>query len=226
MLESGFCLLERGGGVLGGALSGSLGISKSSALSSDAKSPIDYVADKRRLLAFGISKSSSLSSDANSQIDYVADKRRRLNPKPLEATREVKNASALKVETVEECLEAEGVNRNAEELFPDFDYDSDSEDSWEIATPSEILEEAADPRACPFEAQKNKAVLEDIAREARQRKATKSDDAEMPTYLWEDYLMKDGPTPWNAVTTNMPTLRRGMNLMRRRMLAWWKQRVT
>jgi hypothetical protein len=204
----------------------SKGTSNSSASSSDKISPIDYVADKRRLLAFGISKSSSLTSDANSQIEYVADKQRRLNPKPLEVTREVTNAIATKVETVEEFLEAEDVNRSAKEIFPDLDYDSNLEDSWEISTPSEILEEAADPRECSFAAQKNKAALEDIACEARQRKATKSDDAEIPTYLWEDHLMQDDPTPWNALTTDMPTLRRGMNLMRRRMLAWWKQRVT
>jgi hypothetical protein len=71
-----------------------------------------------------------------------------------------------------------------------------------------------------------RATLDHIEREARQRKATKSNDAEIPAYLWEEHLLQDGPTPWDTTTTDIPKLMLGMELMRRRMLKWWKQKVT
>jgi hypothetical protein len=36
--------------------------------------------------------------------------------------------------------------------------------------------------------------LEEVTREARERKATKSDDAEVPEYLWLEHLFDDAPT--------------------------------
>jgi hypothetical protein len=101
-------------------------------------------------------------------------------------------------------------------LIPRLGYDSDdsSVDSIEDALQDNGLGSTQD-------------ALDDIAREARQRKATKLDDAEIPAYLWEEHLMMtDGLTPWNAESTDMPKLRRRMNLMRRRMLVWWKSKVT
>jgi hypothetical protein len=41
-----------------------------------------------------------------------------------------------------------------------------------------------------------KEVLHEIAREKRERKATKADDAAVPEYLWEEHLLNDCPTPW------------------------------
>jgi hypothetical protein len=35
-----------------------------------------------------------------------------------------------------------------------------------------------------------------IDRTQREQKAAKSDDAEVPKYLWVEHLMDDGPTPW------------------------------
>jgi hypothetical protein len=61
-------------------------------------------------------------------------------------------------------------------------------------------------------------ALAKIEREARQQKATKSDDAEIPAYLWEEHMLQDGPTPWDAAATDIPKFRLGMAMMRRRML--------
>jgi hypothetical protein len=66
-------------------------------------------------------------------------------------------------------------------------------------------------------------ILNKVAREKRERKATKSDNAEIPEYLWEEHLLQDGVTPW--VVTNRGKLRRAISLMRSRMLCWWKERV-
>jgi hypothetical protein len=64
-----------------------------------------------------------------------------------------------------------------------------------------------------------KQELDAIAREARERKATKADDAEVPEYLWwEDHLLNDGPTPWYMSDEDRPKLRRAMNLLRAQML--------
>jgi hypothetical protein len=46
------------------------------------------------------------------------------------------------------------------------------------------------------------------------QKATQSNDSEIPTYLWEEHLLQDGPTPWDATTTDIPKLRLGMAMMR------------
>jgi hypothetical protein len=64
-----------------------------------------------------------------------------------------------------------------------------------------------------------KQELDAIAREARERKATKADDAKVPEYLcWEDHLLNDGPTPWYMSDEDRPKLRCAMNLLRAWML--------
>jgi hypothetical protein len=83
-----------------------------------------------------------------------------------------------------------------------------------------------DPQFRKAEINRVTTTLDGIARGARQRKATKSDDAEVPEYLWEEHLMQDGPTPWNVKTTDMVQLRKGVKLMRHLMLGWWKNKVT
>jgi hypothetical protein len=67
-------------------------------------------------------------------------------------------------------------------------------------------------------------LVVEVSRQHRERKATKSDDAEVPEDLWEDHLLSDGPTPW--IVSDRTKLREGMWLLRRRMLRWWKQNVT
>jgi hypothetical protein len=76
----------------------------------------------------------------------------------------------------------------------------------------------------PFLTGGTKEVLHGIAREKRERKATKADDADVPEYLWGEHLLKDCPTPW--VRKERTRFRRAIRLLRARMLKWWKQRVT
>jgi hypothetical protein len=67
-------------------------------------------------------------------------------------------------------------------------------------------------------------LVGEVLRQHRERKATKSDDAEVPEDLWEDHFLSDGPTPW--VITNRTKLREATWLLRRRMLLWWQRNVT
>jgi hypothetical protein len=83
----------------------------------------------------------------------------------------------------------------------------------------------ADPDTGP-ENSDQKKELDAIGREARERKATKADDATVPEELWEAHLLNDGPTPWNVCDADRPQLRRAMNLMGAGMLGWWKRKVT
>jgi hypothetical protein len=47
----------------------------------------------------------------------------------------------------------------------------------------------------------------------------------VPEYLWEEHLLNDGPTPWHVGDDDLPKFRRSMNLLRARMLRWWKRKV-
>jgi hypothetical protein len=54
-----------------------------------------------------------------------------------------------------------------------------------------------------------KQVLHEIAREKREWKATKADDAAVPEYLWEEHLLNDCPTPLereDTITTSNMSL--------------------
>jgi hypothetical protein len=66
--------------------------------------------------------------------------------------------------------------------------------------------------------------LDDIARQQRERKAVKSDDAAVPEYLWTDHLAAGSSvTEWDAKA--MDDLRRVSSWLRERMLCWWKRKV-
>eukprot|EP00978_Attheya_sp_CCMP212_P000239 scaffold463_cov46-Attheya_sp.AAC.3 len=67
-------------------------------------------------------------------------------------------------------------------------------------------------------------LLEAIDREKRERKATKSDDAEVPVYLWEEYMINDGD--FGRTTADLPRMRPLMGACRVPMLKWWKRKVT
>jgi hypothetical protein len=54
-----------------------------------------------------------------------------------------------------------------------------------------------------------KEEWERLARELRERKARKSDDAALPEYLWEEHLLSDRPTPWTISEADRPKLRPG-----------------
>jgi hypothetical protein len=67
-------------------------------------------------------------------------------------------------------------------------------------------------------------ALEDVPQQKKGQKATKADDAAVPEHIWEKHLLNDGPTPW--VIKDVNKLRKAMNLLRQRMLRWWKRKVT
>lgn len=60
-------------------------------------------------------------------------------------------------------------------------------------------------------------------REAHDRKATKSDSAPIPYYLWEDHLRLGGLATWHSTTA--PGLPRAMDIMRHYCLKWWKRKL-
>jgi hypothetical protein len=68
-------------------------------------------------------------------------------------------------------------------------------------------------------------ALEDISREQRQRKAVKSDDAEVPEYLWEDQLLEVMKME-TADDDTLNKIRRISMWLRTKMLRWWKRKVT
>jgi hypothetical protein len=67
-------------------------------------------------------------------------------------------------------------------------------------------------------------LLDEIGRDLRERKAVKADDAEVPTYLWEEHLVDDDERTWT--TKDREKLPWAMDLLRTRMLRWWRHRVT
>eukprot|EP00978_Attheya_sp_CCMP212_P038618 scaffold192997_cov28-Attheya_sp.AAC.1 len=68
------------------------------------------------------------------------------------------------------------------------------------------------------------AGLDAIQREARERLATKADDAEVPTYLWEEHLIDD--SEGRFVPDHLPALRIVGGWLKLVMLCWWKNHVT
>jgi hypothetical protein len=69
-----------------------------------------------------------------------------------------------------------------------------------------------------------RSLVGEVSRQHRERKATKSDEAEVPEYLWEGHFLSDGMTPW--VVTYQTKLREAMWLLQRRMLLWWQRNMT
>jgi hypothetical protein len=74
-------------------------------------------------------------------------------------------------------------------------------------------------------------TFEDIAREQREKKATKADETQVPEYLWQEHLIDDADPLINSDTSTwtkhqlatLPTL---MNGLRKIGLKWWKKNVT
>ena len=71
---------------------------------------------------------------------------------------------------------------------------------------------------------KAKINHDEIARENRDRKATKSDDAEVPEYLWLEHLVQAGERRWTD--EEIMKLLSAMHTVREGCLRWWKRRVT
>jgi hypothetical protein len=125
----------------------------------------------------------------------------------------------------------------------------DEEEIWMTEAPQDVVVETVDeeeerieideeekggmrsPETDPPHPEEMKAEQKEewdrLARcELWERKATKSDDAAVPEYLWEEHLLRDGPTPWTISEADRPKLRSAMNLLRGRMLRWWKKGIT
>eukprot|EP00978_Attheya_sp_CCMP212_P021401 scaffold62428_cov58-Attheya_sp.AAC.4 len=66
--------------------------------------------------------------------------------------------------------------------------------------------------------------LDAISREIRERKATKADDAEVPTYLWDKHLLADSDFGWTD--QDMPRLNLLGSVLKKLMLNWWTCQVT
>jgi hypothetical protein len=66
-------------------------------------------------------------------------------------------------------------------------------------------------------------ILAGISKNLRERKATKSDDAPVPMSMWEEHLVEDGERVWTQ--KERKKLTKACDLLRRRMLKWWKKRV-
>ena len=62
---------------------------------------------------------------------------------------------------------------------------------------------------------------EKLLREAREKKACKDDKAPVPTQLWLEHLVNDGPTAWSK--DQKESLDKAMDLARRYALRWWKK---
>jgi hypothetical protein len=64
-----------------------------------------------------------------------------------------------------------------------------------------------------------------LGREHRQGKAVKSDNAQVPEYLWEAHLLEgcEGINLDDDVILKVPTV---INWLRKQMLNWWKRKVT
>jgi len=66
--------------------------------------------------------------------------------------------------------------------------------------------------------------VDEQSRDKRERKATKSDDAPVPTWLWRDHLIADGPTPWSeAQVLKGIGLDKAMDITRDFLLLKWKR---
>jgi hypothetical protein len=71
----------------------------------------------------------------------------------------------------------------------------------------------------------HETVLEDVARENRDRKAVKSDDAAVPEYLWEEHLLEGlKEREWDEI--KLVKVRRVATWLRSKMLRWWKRKAT
>jgi hypothetical protein len=76
----------------------------------------------------------------------------------------------------------------------------------------------------PLDPPSKRRILDKISRDLREKKAVKADGAAISEYLWEDHLVDDDVCEWSPL--DQVGLPRAMDLLRGRMLRWWKKRVT
>jgi hypothetical protein len=90
--------------------------------------------------------------------------------------------------------------------------------------PARDLDAFAD--AADLEASAQENLLAEIDRVNRERKAVKVDDAEVPKYLWEDQLLEGLPGRIWEDEGVIKRVRLVTGWLRRKMLSWWKRKVT
>ena len=66
-------------------------------------------------------------------------------------------------------------------------------------------------------------VADQITQEARERVATKSDDAEVPTHLWTQHCIEESTHGWN--TEQVEVLPKLMDLLRPLAFRWWRHKL-
>jgi hypothetical protein len=175
-------------------------------------------------------KSVSFSLRSRSLGEVLESEPKRIAPE-VEAKRMKSVSFSLGSRSLGEVLESEPKRMEIE-------LKRDEEEGKDVAAPRNIVVETVEeeeemkekkgdmfsPEMDPPFPEERKAEQKEewerLARELRERKVTKSDDAAVPEYLWEEHLLSDGPTPWNISEADRPKLRRGMMLLRERMLRW------
>ena len=89
---------------------------------------------------------------------------------------------------------------------------------WDCRNPTSWIRQPDLPQNPP---EPGESAEETLDRETREKKATKSDKAPVPIYLWEEHLQNDGPSPWTD--QQKEGLSRAMKVARRCGLNWWKK---
>mmetsp|Transcript_18229 Transcript_18229/g.45121 ORF Transcript_18229/g.45121 Transcript_18229/m.45121 type:complete len:1319 (-) Transcript_18229:2184-6140(-) len=68
-------------------------------------------------------------------------------------------------------------------------------------------------------------TLNKVDRELRERKATKSDDAEVPVYLWTEHYMEESHPDFSWTEKDKPRIEKAMNVIRKLALQYWKKKL-
>ena len=80
----------------------------------------------------------------------------------------------------------------------------------------------------PSQEAKEENLLTEMARSKRERKATKSDDAQAPIYLWTEHYLEGSTIEWNQGNLEEERLRvqQAMETLRSKLFLWkWKRRL-
>jgi hypothetical protein len=95
-----------------------------------------------------------------------------------------------------------------------------------LSGPSNVVKMAEPSSIVPDYAGKvSETCLDEISRKHRQRKAVKSDKAQVPEYLWKAHLLEgcEGINQDGDIILKVCTV---INWLRKQMLNWWKRKVT
>mmetsp|Transcript_18233 Transcript_18233/g.45137 ORF Transcript_18233/g.45137 Transcript_18233/m.45137 type:complete len:1296 (-) Transcript_18233:2196-6083(-) len=68
-------------------------------------------------------------------------------------------------------------------------------------------------------------ILKEVDRDVRERKATKSDDAAVPEYLWTEHFIEESEVKSGWQESDKPAIEKGMAILRKYLLRRWKWKV-